>query len=206
MKLTWLGQNSFKLILDDLKIIIDPYAGENEDYEPCDILLITHNHYDHFNLEKTKLCINDNTLIFGPSDVSSQLLGCNTVSAEQKHEIKSVQFTVIPAYNKNHKRENCFGYLIKGKNKSIYFAGDTDYIPEMNNLNPDIAVLPVGGTYTMDAKEAAKAAEAMNAKIGIPCHYGSIVGTTDDAELFKELIEAKGIKGIILELGIEKEI
>ncbi len=206
MKITWLGQNTFKLIIDNLKIIIDPYAGELDDYEPCDIILITHAHYDHFNLEKTKKCINDNTIILGPSDVASQLLGCHTVHPEEKHEIKNLQIKVIPAYNQNHNRENCFGYIIEGESKRIYFAGDTDYIPEMNNLTADIAVLPVGGTYTMDAKEAAKAAEMIKPKIAIPCHYGSIVGTKDDAELFKELVEAKDIKCIILQPGKEEII
>ena len=206
MQIIWLGQNSFKLIIDSLKIIIDPYAGNNEDYAPCDLLLITHSHFDHFNLEKTKRCINDNTIVFGPSDVASRLAVCHTVSPEEKHEINNILIQVIPAYNQNHDRENSFGYLIKGKNKSIYFAGDTDYIPEMNNIKADIVVLPVGGTYTMGAKEAAKAAETIEPKIAIPCHYGSIVGTKDDAIFFKELVEEKGIKGIILKLGVEQEL
>ncbi|RLE48051.1 MBL fold metallo-hydrolase [Candidatus Woesearchaeota archaeon] len=211
MKLTWLGQNSFKLLIGNLKIIIDPFAGTDDDYEPCDLLLITHAHWDHFNLEKARRCINDNTIILGPAAVASQILGCHSVKEDEKHEIGKIRVRVVPAYTitaprGEHKRGECFGYIIEGENKSIYFAGDTDFIPEMKDIKADIVVLPVGGTYTMGAEEAAKAAEIIKPKIAIPCHYGSVVGTKDDALYFKELVEEKGIKCVILEPGIEKDL
>lgn len=211
MKLTWLGQNSFKLIIDNLKIIIDPYAGTDDDYEPCDLILITHAHFDHFNLEKTKKCIGENTVILGVKEVASQILSCHSVSSGEKHEIKNVKVKVVDAYNitapkGEHKKGSSFGYVIEGENKKIYFAGDTDFIPEMKDIKADIVVLPVGGIYTMGAEEAAKTAEFIQPKIAIPCHYGSLVGTIDDALWFKELLEAKEIKCIILDPGIEKSL
>lgn len=211
MQLTWLGQNSFKLIIDNLKIIIDPYAGVDEDYEPCDVILITHAHWDHFNIEKTRRCINENTVILGPKEVASQILGCHEVREGEKHEINKVRIEVVPAYTitapeGEHKRGECFGYIIEGENKRIYFAGDADFIKEMKDIRADIVVLPVGGTYTMGAEEAAEAAEFIKPKIAIPCHYGSVVGTKDDALWFKELVEEKGIKCMILEVGVGKAL
>ncbi len=210
MKITWFGQNSFLLQMDNLKIYIDPYAGEDENYSPADIVLITHSHFDHFNIEKTKKCMNDNTFLFGPKDVASQLLGIHEVHLDEKHSVDKITFEVLPAYNVTapkgeHKKENCFGYLLKGS-KSIYFAGDTDIIPEMYKINADIVVLPVGGTYTMGPRDAAKVVEIIQPKLAIPCHYGSIVGSVEDAELFKELVESKGFKCLILKENIEEEI
>lgn len=211
MKITWLGQNSFKLLIDNLKIIIDPSSGELENYEPCDVLLITHSHWDHFNREKAERCINDNTIILGPADVASQLLGCHSVKEGEVHEVESLKIKVIPAYNLTapkgkHQKGSCFGYVIQAKERSIYFAGDTDLIPEMKDIKADVVVLPVGGTYTMDAKEAAEAAIIIQPKFAIPCHYGSVVGTKDDALLFKEIIEEKEIICVILEENVEKTL
>jgi L-ascorbate metabolism protein UlaG (beta-lactamase superfamily) len=210
MKLTWLGQNSFKLILEDLKIIIDPFAGNDEDYEPCDVLLVTSSQFDHFSLEKSRRCVNDGTVIIGTKDVASKILYCHSAKKGEKHVIEKVRVEVVPASKKmffdGENAGECFGYLIEGENKRIYFAGDTDFIKEMKDIKADIVVLPVGGTYTMNAEDAAKTAEFMNPKIAIPCNYGSITGTVDDALWFKELVEEKGIKCIILEVGIEKDL
>ena len=81
MNITWLGQNSFILLINNIKIYIDPYAGVDEDYEPCDLILITHAHWDHFNIEKTRRCIGENTVILGPSEVASQILGWQAVDS-----------------------------------------------------------------------------------------------------------------------------
>ena len=76
------------------------------------------------------------------------------------------------------------GFLIRGSHQ-IYFAGDTDRIPEMRHIECDVALLPVGGTYTMDAKEAAEAAADIGPSVAVPMHYGSGIGTIADGERFQ---------------------
>jgi L-ascorbate metabolism protein UlaG (beta-lactamase superfamily) len=106
-------------------------------------------------------------------------------------EVNGFNIQTIPAYNNNktfHKRINQWvGYVVEIEGARIYHAGDTDLIEELKELkNIDIALLPVGGTYTMDAKEAARAVDLIKPKIAIPMHYGKIVGDEDDAILFQK--------------------
>jgi len=109
-----------------------------------------------------------------------------------------VKIAGVPAYNINKrfhpKSNNWVGYVIKFADSSIYIAGDTDFIPEMKNIKADIVMLPVGGTYTMTAEEAAKAVEAIKPKIAIPIHFGDIVGSKSDAEKFSSLVKSAQVK------------
>ena len=97
----------------------------------------------------------------------------------------------------SQKKNKWVGYIIKVNNKKYYIAGDTDNIEEIQNIECDEALIPIGGTYTMDYQEAAKLANSINAKVVIPTHYGSIVGNKEDADKFKELVKNKEVKILI---------
>jgi L-ascorbate metabolism protein UlaG (beta-lactamase superfamily) len=118
--------------------------------------------------------------------------------------VGGIEIEVVPSYNTNkkfHPKPNGWvGFIFKVKGQRIYLAGDTDYIPEMKNFKADIALLPVSGTYVMTAEEAVKAALDIKPKIAIPMHFGSIVGSQNDADRF-----SAGLKGKIEVVILQKE-
>lgn len=210
MKIQWLGHSSFKIKVGHKIIYIDPYAGE--DYtEKADIVLVSHAHYDHSSREKITKVRVDDTIVLTTRDNVAAIDG-ESFSPGDTRKIEDITITAIPAYNLEkefHPKENPgLGFIITFDGKSVYHAADTDMIPEMKDLKPTVALLPVGGTYTMNAKEAAIAAEKIRPMIAIPMHYGAgIVGKIDDAELFKELAEINpDIIVRILKEGEETEI
>lgn len=194
-KLNWLGHAGFKINHKNLIIYIDPY--QLEDSEKADIILITHSHYDHCSISDIQKILKNDTVIVAPVDCTSKFAG----KIENKNEVISspgknfslsnIKITAVPAYNVGkqfHPKENAWtGYIIDLNGVKIYHAGDTDLIPEMNGLDVDIAILPVGGTYTMNAKEAAKACDMIKPKMfAIPMHYKTIVGSETNAYEFKQ--------------------
>jgi len=194
VKLDWLGHSSFK-ITNKRVIYIDPYNIQAD--EKADIILITHSHYDHCSIEDIKELVKDRTIVIIPPDCQSKLSGIQGINVHlakpgKKIEAFGIIVEAVPAYNINknfHEKANEWvGYIINTDGKRIYHAGDTDFIPEMKEIKEiDVALLPVGGTYTMDAAEAAKAANTIKPKVAVPMHYGSIVGSEKDAKRFKEL-------------------
>ncbi|MCM8798891.1 MAG: MBL fold metallo-hydrolase, partial [Candidatus Omnitrophica bacterium] len=115
----------------------------------------------------------------------------------EKIKLKEIEVEGVPAYNlykSFHPKENGYlGFVIAVEGKRVYHAGDTEFIPEMKKIEAEIILLPVGGTYTMNAKEAAEAANTINPQVAIPMHWGSIVGTRKDAEEFKRLCKPEVI-------------
>lgn len=183
----WFGHDAF-CITGSKKIYIDPFQLKKKDR--ADIILITHTHYDHFSPDDIAMIMSTNTTIIGPHDTLDKINHIKTMQPGDIIELHGVTIEAVPAYNigkKFHpKSNNWLGYIISIDNTRIYHAGDTDHIPEMNKLsNIDIALLPVSGTYVMTAHEAAQAALDIQPKLAIPMHYGSIVGTAHDAEIFK---------------------
>ncbi len=203
IKIKWLGHASFK-ISNKRVIYIDPY--NIEETEKADYILITHSHYDHFSPKDIEKIRQDSTIIISRSDVATKIGGeVRVVNQGDFLDLDDIKLTAVAAYNVDkefHPRALGVGFIIEMDGKRIYHAGDTDYIREMENKsefgNIDVALLPVGGTYTMNAEEAAKAANTIKPKIAIPMHYGSIVGSKEDAKKFKELVD-KDIKVEILE-------
>jgi len=188
--ITWLGHASFMLKGERI-VYIDPFRIRP--MEKADIILITHGHYDHCSPEDVKRISKADTIVIGPPDCA-----CATkhLSPGEKLSIGTIVVEAVPAYNLNkdfHPKFNKWvGYIITIEGKRIYHAGDTDFIPEMRNLKDiDIALLPVGGTYTMTAEEAADAANSFMPKIAVPMHYGKIVGGMNDAERFRSLFRGK---------------
>ncbi|RMF55141.1 MBL fold metallo-hydrolase [Candidatus Woesearchaeota archaeon] len=199
INLTWLGHDSFK-IRNGKTIYIDPYQLSS-DAEKADIIFITHEHFDHCSVEDLKLISTPETIIIAPPDCQNKMskIDCKdimTVEPGQTFRIGEIEVTTVPAYNTNKKfhpkENNWLGYVINIGGTRIYHAGDTDKIPEMNELKDiDIALLPVSGTYVMTASEAAEAANVINPKLAIPMHYNSIVGSEADAQKFKELCDCE---------------
>ena len=192
--LYWLGHASFKIKVNSKTMYIDPY--ELEDTEEADIVLITHAHYDHCSISDLQKIVGENTVILAPGDCTSKFAGkvkgnLVLVGPNEKKVIEGISIETVPAYNTNkqfHPKENGWvGYIINASGTRIYHAGDTDIIPEMDSISTDVALLPVGGTYTMDAEEAARACDAIKPKVAIPMHYNKIVGMLQSAEKFKEL-------------------
>jgi len=177
-------------------IYFDPYKLK-EGLPKADYIFITHSHYDHFSSEDIDKIVKNDTVFIGPEDVISEIKENKTVLAEigKESKLDGFSFKSIPAYNTNKefhpKEKKWVGYIVDIGNVKIYHAGDTDRIPEMKNLNVDIALLPVSGTYVMTAEEAAEAAMDIKPDIAIPMHYASIVGSAKDAERFAELLKDK---------------
>ena len=188
-------------------IYIDPFKI-NKNYNDADIVFITHDHYDHYSEEDIDKVINENTTIIIPEELLTKLLrkGINknaiiTVEPNKNYMVQGIKFETISAYNTNktfHPKENGWvGYIIIINGIRYYIAGDTDITEENKKVKCDVAFVPVGGTYTMDFKEAASLINEIKPKIAIPIHYGSVVGTEQDAIDFVRLLHPE-IKGIIL--------
>lgn len=194
--LKWFGHATFR-IGGDKVIYIDPWKLKVE--EEADIILISHSHYDHCSPEDIKRVSGPKTTIIASPDCVSKIpQKIKPLSPGEKIKIDNVIIEGIRAYNNNKpfhpKDKNWLGFLIFTNNQYIYYAGDTDLIHEMRNLGVvDIALLPVGGTYTMDGLEAGEAANIINPKILIPYHWGDIVGSRKDAlkaqQIFKGITE-----------------
>ena len=188
-------------------IYIDPFKIDRN-YNDADIVFITHDHYDHYSEEDIDKVINENTTIIIPEELLTKLLrkGINknaiiTVEPNKNYMVQGIKFETISAYNTNktfHPKENGWvGYIITLDDIRYYIAGDTDITEENRKVKCDVAFVPVGGTYTMDFKEAAQLINEIQPKIAIPIHYGSVVGTNQDATDFVKLLHPS-IKGIIL--------
>lgn len=202
-----LGHSTIKINKKNKIIYIDPY-NISDGINDADYIFITHNHYDHFSEEDIKKVKNNETIIIITEDLYTNTLklgfnGMNivTVKPNKNYQVEGIKFTTIPAYNTNktfHPKENEWvGYIIELEGSKYYIAGDTDITEESKKVKCDVAFVPVGGTYTMDFKEAAHLINEIKPKIVVPIHYGSIVGTKQDATDFVKLLHPN-IKGIIL--------
>ncbi len=214
IEIKWLGHAGF-LIKNSKVIYIDPY-NISEDNEKADLILITHSHYDHCSLLDLQKIVKEGTRIVITPDCQSKIVRFDVPIKieliEPGHELvfNGLKIVAVPAYNINKhfhpKEESWIGYVIKMDDVIIYHSGDTDLIPEMQKLTgfkqhdkEFVALLPVGGRFTMSAEEAAEAAQLIKPSLAIPMHWGSIIGDDNDAKEFKELCEDAGIKVEILE-------
>lgn len=181
-------------------VYVDPFKlPEGEARPKADVLLITHPHYDHCSVEDIRKITKKETVIITVPDAQSKLVSMDVAAVKlvrpgDEVALEGISVKAVPAYNTDkdfHPKENEWvGYLIELAGSTVYVAGDTDKIPEMRSLEGvDVAFLPVSGTYVMTAEEAAEAAKAIKPKLAIPMHYGDIVGTQQDAQRFKKLLE-----------------
>jgi len=207
VKISWLGHSAFRLTNGKV-VYIDPFQIKAA--APADIILITHEHYDHCNIEDVRKVLKDNTVIVTTAAAQDKLRTINAqfllVVPGKSYSIDGVKVEAVPAYNVNKfrlpgvpyhpEKDNKVGFIITMNNVRIYHAGDTDLIPglEENVKNIDVAMLPVSGTYVMTAEEAAEAVNKIKPKVAIPMHIGSIVGNEKDAYRFEKLVKGTEVK------------
>jgi L-ascorbate metabolism protein UlaG (beta-lactamase superfamily) len=199
-KIVWLGHDGFRI--DASKIIyFDPFQISSG--PKADLILISHEHYDHCSPEDVAKIQHSGTVIVTEKDSAKKLTGdIRILKPRESVTIDGVKVDAVPSYNTDkafHPKSNGWlGFIVEIEGVKVYHAGDTDMIPEMKDLNVDIALIPVSGTYVMTADQAVKAAQAINPKLAIPMHYGAIVGDDQDAADFKKALEGK-IEVLILE-------
>lgn len=214
IELNWLGHSGF-YIRNSRIIYIDPY-NIKEGMEKADIILITHSHYDHCSVADIQKIVKEGTRVFLTADSQSKIMRFDVpikieiVEPGKEFDLADIKISAIPAYNIDKhfhaQDENWVGYIIKINNLIIYHAGDSDLIPEMQKLTgykqpgkEFVALLPIGGRFTMNVEEAVEAAKLIKPTLAIPMHFGSIVGVKEDAQEFKQLCEENNIRCEILE-------
>lgn len=189
--ITWLGHDGFLIRGKNGVVVIDPFKVVES--EKADLILITHEHYDHCSPEDIDKVRKESTVIVTDANSAAKLSGDVQV-VKPGDKVTAAGFTVeaVPAYNTNksfHPKNNGWlGFVVTVDGVRIYHAGDTDLIPEMASLDVDIALLPVSGTYVMTAEEAVEAAKSIKPKTAIPMHYGGIVGSAGDARQFADAL------------------
>ena len=192
-KIVWLGHDCFRIDASRC-IYIDPY--QIEDGKPADVILVTHDHFDHCSPEDVAKVQQPDTKIVTEKDSATKLSGEIRVMAPgERIQLSGLAVEAVPAYNTNkdfHPKANGWlGFIVEIDGVRIYHAGDSDNIPEMKDLSVDIAMLPVSGTYVMTPDEAVEAALAIQPKLAIPMHYGAIVGDNRDALKFRDELAGK---------------
>jgi L-ascorbate metabolism protein UlaG (beta-lactamase superfamily) len=203
IKFQWLGHDGYKIIAGSkATIYIDPYqlSKLQQNKNDADIVLISHNHFDHLSMDDLKHVVSEKTTIVAARECVEQLKNFEVaeikgVAPGDMLTVQGVSIEAVAAYNTNkrfHPREDGkVGFVITLDKMRIYHSGDTDDIPEMSVTRPDVALVPVSGTYVMTAEEAARAVneKIKPKKLAIPMHYGSIVGSEKDAVNFKQLVQ-----------------
>ena len=190
-------------ITDKKVIYSDPFQIKAESHD-ADIILITHNHFDHYSPEDIRKVMKSDTVIVCPQTVQeSKDIGLEVkfISPNESFEVLGISIETIPAYNKlkpfHPKRNNWVGYIVNSEqNGRIYIAGDTDITAENKKVKCRIAMLPIGGKFTMNAKQAATLANTIKPEFAIPIHYGNIIGKPKDADTFAENLDS-GIKAVV---------
>jgi L-ascorbate metabolism protein UlaG (beta-lactamase superfamily) len=202
----WTGHAGFRIDYDTMIIYIDPYklGSQYIRKNDADLIFITHNHFDHLSVADLKNISTKNTTIIAAQECVSKLKSLELkeiigVEPNKKYSLHNVQIETTPAYNTNKDfhpmKDNKVGFILTIKNNRIYHTGDSDIIPEMKNVDVDVVLVPVSGTYVMTADEAAMAVnDSIRPKFAIPMHYGAIVGTKDDAVRFSKLVTVCEVK------------
>ena len=189
-------QNSIRIRSRVGVIYIDPFQMKEEPKD-ADFVLITHDHYDHFSPEDIgKVCKADTVLVIPEKmaakaqEVSKMVGKIETVKPSVYREMGGLGFETVPAYNTlkpfHPKSAEWVGYILRVDGQRIYIAGDTDATKEAKAVKCDVALVPIGGTYTMDAKKAAELVNEIRPSVAIPVHYGNIVGKVSDGDTFAE--------------------
>lgn len=210
--ITWLGHASFRIARGGVVLYIDPWRLKSDPHD-ADMVLITHPHFDHLDLDDILKVAKSGTAIVTVKGSVSKLERAGFLTGDirevhpgDKVSIQGISIEVVAAYNLNktfHLKENQWvGYIVEMDGVRIYHAGDTDLIPEMRSVSADVALLPVSGTYVMTAVEAARAAKLLKPKVAVPMHYGDIVGSEKDARQFQRLCSEMIVE--VLEKGKER--
>lgn len=205
-KLHRIGHDTFRL--DGPPVIyFDPWklpAGS----PIADLILVSHEHFDHCSPEDVKLISGPATVVVASPTAAGNLPGARVLRPGEKLTVGDVEIEAVPAYNVNKfrspgvpfhpKAAGHNGYIVMVGGERLYHAGDTDHIPEMAGYRCDVALLPVSGTYVMTADEAGAAAATIKPRVAVPMHYGDIVGGNADVERFKALCEKAGLSVVVI--------
>ncbi len=207
LQLEWIHHASFRIRGNEGVLYIDPWKLEDPQGD-ADVIFVSHSHYDHCSPADIRKISKADTAIVAPAETIAQLHAANAVTPGESAYVKDIQVEAVAAYNigKNFhpQQNNWVGAVFTLDRTRIYYAGDTDLIPEMNDLSDiDVALLPVGGTYTLDANQAARAVKAIGPKMAIPYHWGDIVGSEADAQRF---VQASAPAGKLLRPGESIEL
>jgi L-ascorbate metabolism protein UlaG (beta-lactamase superfamily) len=192
-RVTWFRQAALRFLDEERCIYVDPW-GTPPNAPVADLILITHAHHDHFRPDEVDRLRTPATKLVAPHDVAAELRGDVTpVAPGESHEIGGLRLTTVPAYNTReealdfHPKANRWvGYILEVGGRSYYHAGDTDDAPELTAIRTDVAFVPIGGHFTMNADEAAGLVRAMAPALAVPMHYGFVVGSPSDADLFTQ--------------------
>jgi len=189
----WLGHDTIWLE-GSVEVCVDPFQISTK--RPADLILITHEHFDHCSPDDVAKIQGKETTIVTDALSAKKLRGdVRIVAPGDRLEVKGVALEVGPAYNTNKdfhpKKAAMLSFVVTLDGVRYYHAGDTDFIPEMKDLHVDVAFLPVSGTYVMTAEEAIQAARAIKPGLAIPMHYGAIVGSEADAVKFEKALEGE---------------
>jgi len=203
-RITWFRQAAIRYAGEGLTLYIDPW-GTSPDDPKADLILITHAHFDHVQPGEIQRLSGPETKLVAPHDVARELSGDVTaVAPGESHEVGGVRFETVPAYNiaeerldMHPKANGWVGYVIELDGRRYYHGGDTDALPELEGLHADVAMVPIGGTFTMDYREAAGLVKAMQPKLAVPIHFGFVVCSPSHGALFKR--EAAPVPVEILE-------
>jgi L-ascorbate metabolism protein UlaG (beta-lactamase superfamily) len=191
--ITWFRQAAVRWTDGQRTVYIDPW-GTRADDGPADLILITHAHGDHFKPEEIQRLAASGAKIAAPPDVAAELSGdVTSVAPGESHELAGVRFATVPAYNTrpealrfHPKEKRWVGYVLELGGSTYYHAGDTDHAPELDEIEADVAFLPIGGHFTMNPEEAGELARAIAPELAVPFHYGFVVGSPSDAERFRQ--------------------
>jgi L-ascorbate metabolism protein UlaG (beta-lactamase superfamily) len=199
VRITWFGHDGFMIEDGVENLVIDPFKLTHD--ARADYVLLSHEHFDHCNSEDLKKVLKQDSVVVAIQSCKPELSKVSpkeikTVKPGDKIRVGGFEVKAIPAYNTNKynesgrhfhpKQDGKVGYVVKTRSGvTIYHTGDSDLIPEMENLAPDIVLIPVSGTYVMTVDEAIQAVAKIKPKVAIPMHYGAIVGTLVDAENFQ---------------------
>ncbi|MBR1506750.1 MAG: MBL fold metallo-hydrolase [Eubacterium sp.] len=192
------AQNSIRINANGTIIYVDPYQIDEENHD-ADFIFITHDHYDHYSLESINKILQRETAFIVPIAMDKKVrkstpVGINNpVEPGKSYEVNGLSFETVAMYNKlkpfHPKKSGWCGYIIDVSGTRIYIAGDIDDIDEAKAVKCDIAMIPIGGFYTMNYKEGAGLINTMKPQVAIPTHYGTAVGSPSDGESFAKLVD-----------------
>ncbi len=190
-RFAWFRQSALRWQGEGLTVYIDPWGTTGD--VPADLVLLTHAHFDHFQIEEIERLRKAGTKILAPADVAKEISGeVTAVAPGDSLEVGGVKVQAVPAYNiasdrldMHPKANNWVGYVLELGGATYYHAGDTDHLPELEDVRTDVAFVPIGGTYTMDAREAGGLVRAMSPGLAVPMHFGFVVGSPSDADVFR---------------------
>ncbi|MBR3159096.1 MAG: MBL fold metallo-hydrolase [Atopobiaceae bacterium] len=186
--------------LQGMVVYVDPFGFKTEPHD-ADVILITHTHFDHFSPDDIARVRTPNTVFVMPAHNKREFIEAGFTNKdvaflapyEKAMPLPGIEVETVPAYNVSKrfhpKDEAWVGYVVGIDDMRVYIAGDTDDLPENRTIECDVALVPVGGTYTMDAREAAAFVNTLKPTVAIPEHYGTVAGSASDGETFAKLVD-----------------